>query len=189
MKKYLLLITMLLVMVLGINNVYALDEVTVYFFRGNTCPHCEESLDFINNNKDKIDAKIKIVTYEVWKNTHNERLHQAVAKAVGVPDKSLDSVPFIVVGNDYKIGMNPTLEELNSVISMANKYLNGEEEYTDIVSEQAAKLKKENRDLKFKALTIDQLYGNNPVATYIVFGVFGVLVIGFVCLIVFSRKN
>ena len=189
MKKYLLLVIAMIGMLFGGLSKVQAQEVTIYFFRGYDCPHCEDSLDFINNNKDKIDSRIKIVTYEVWKNKNNEKLHQAVADKLEVPETKKESVPFIVVGNTYQVGMDGTLNDFNEMLEMAKKYLDEEEEYTDIVKLATNELKKENKDIKLKSYTLEQLYADNKVASYIVFGVFGVLVISFIGFIVFSRKN
>ncbi|MCM1053140.1 MAG: hypothetical protein NC483_04120 [Ruminococcus sp.] len=69
--------------------------VTIYLFRGEGCPHCEDAIDFFNTIKN--DYKINIEIYEVWQNTNNKALMQEIANKTN--NENLNSVPFIVFDN------------------------------------------------------------------------------------------
>lgn len=182
MKKVLLLIS-LLVFILLPKNVYASNKVTIYFFRGATCSHCEEALEYINNHKDEIDEDIEIITYEVWENANNENLHQAVVEKLDVPDSSKNSVPFIVIGDIYQIGMNGNKTDFDKILNMARAYVE-DENYTDVVKE----VLNENK-FEVKALSLDELYSEpNKVVTIVVYSIFGIIVLGIGAMIIFSRK-
>lgn len=193
MKKLLILIVSVLALIVMPKDTYAKSaesKVTIYFFRGYDCVHCEGSLEFINEHKDDIPENVEIVTYEVWKNDYNNKLHLALKDKFNiVDDDNRNAVPFLVVGDTYKIGMDGTIVDFEEMLEMANKYTSGEKEYKDIVSETANELKKENKDIKFKAIKLEDLYKDNTVVTIIVFVIFGLVVVGFIGLIAFSRKN
>lgn len=182
MKK--LLFTLLLAFVLFMPlTVQAKNKVTIYFFRGNTCSHCEEALDYINKHKDEIDEDIEIVTFEVWKNTNNEKLHQVLVQKLEVSSESKNSVPFIVIGDTYQVGMSGTKANFDKILNMARAYID-DEEYKDVVEET---LKEENIDVK--SLTLSELYSEpNKIVTIIVYSIFGVIVLGIAAMVLFSRK-
>lgn len=85
MKKVLILLLMLTSLIIIPSNVKAeSDKITVYLFRGDTCVHCEDALEYINNHRELIPDNVEIVTYEVWKNETNANLQDAVADYLDV---------------------------------------------------------------------------------------------------------
>ncbi len=159
------------------------EDITIYFFRGSTCPHCEEALDYINEHKDQL-GDIKLVTYEVWQDAKNEKLHSLVGDKLGLTDKQKENVPLIVIGDQYQIGMYGNASDFNGILSIANSYKeNGE--YKDIVAETI-----QENELKVHAKDLDKLYAKvNPLTNIIIFSAFGVLILGFVWFIAFSTKK
>ncbi len=164
-------------------------KVTIYVFRGATCEHCEAALDYISKNEDSIPEGVEIVTYEVWKNSSNEALHQALVKKLGVSDSNKNSVPLFVIGNDFIVGMSPNKADFDEILDKAQEYLNGTKKYKDEVKESVNELKKEDPDYKFSAVSFDVLYANNKFAMTIVLGIFGLLIIGFLGMILFSKQK
>ncbi len=184
MKKFILLITLILsVFILSGCNKED-DKVKIYFFRGYNCSHCESSIEYINNHKSDIPKEIEIITYEVWKNPNNEKLHAALVDKLNVEDKYKESVPFLVISDEYQIGLDGNLSDFTELINKAKKYINNPD-YKDIVAPTMTELQKKE-GIKFQSST---LYKDSTVATYIVLSIFGVAVLGFIALIVFSRKN
>ena len=120
-KLFFILLTIIGLTSMPINSYASEKEITIYFFRGYNCIHCEGSLEYLNNHKDEIPTNIKIVTYEVWKNKNNEKLHQELVKKLEVPEKNSDSVPFLVIGNEYIVGMDGTKEEFDKVCEKLEK--------------------------------------------------------------------
>lgn len=179
MKK---LLFSLLLMFCFISGVKAQD-VTLYLFRGSTCGHCEEAINYFNNHKDEIPSNVKFVTYEVFDNKTNATLFDKVSDKVNVPKKDKNNVPFFIVGSNYEIGYGGPAD-FNSVINMASTVADSKE-YTDIVSETI----KENQ-INAKSMNLEQLFPEpNKVVTIIVYVIFGVIVLGFGAMIIFSRKN
>jgi glutaredoxin len=62
------------------------------FYYGNTCPHCKEVEDWMEENK--IEEKLKIVKKEVYDNKANASELFSVAKKCGINSSSI-GVPFL----------------------------------------------------------------------------------------------
>ena len=74
------------------------NTVTVYLFRGEGCHFCENAIEFfegITEDYSYLDVK----AYEVWRNTENRELMDAVANELGIEVSA--SVPLIIVGDEY----------------------------------------------------------------------------------------
>ncbi len=184
MKRFLLIILLVMSLVLIPKNAYAESKkVTIYFFRGQTCEHCEEALNYINEHKDEIDSNIEIKTYEVWKNSNNSKLQEKVAEKLGVDTTSKDyGVPFIVIGTEHIIGYGG-VSTYNNIMSIAKSYIDNKD-YQDVVEEASKEL-----NLKFEMLGLNDLfYEPSKVVSIVVFSIFGLIIIGFIGMIVFSRK-
>lgn len=188
MKKILLGVVLVLSFVLLPSKVYASDTVTVYIFRGETCSHCEEALTYINEHKEEINENIKIATYEVWNNANNGTLQNTVAQKLGV-DINGDNygVPFIVIGEEYIQGY-AGVSTYNKIIETAEAYIDNEE-YKDVVEQTANELKEEDSNISFEQKGLSDIFSEpNKLVTIIVYTVFGVIVLGFIAMMVFSRK-
>ncbi len=75
------------------------EPVTVYMFRGEGCPHCEEALEWFNSEdtQEEYGKYFKLETYEVWNNGGNAMLMDSVAEKLNV---EAGGVPFIVIGKE-----------------------------------------------------------------------------------------
>lgn len=72
------------------------DEVTIYLFRGEGCPHCEEFETWLEEIKPEYGDLFKVVDYEVWNDEKNAELMERVADA---RDEEASGVPYIIIGN------------------------------------------------------------------------------------------
>lgn len=92
---------------------YDKNKVNIYLFWGNSCPHCEDFLDFLEENTDYKDL-YTLNTFEVWYNQDNYNLMNEFATAL---DEDVTGVPFIVIGNKSFKGFSSSLEEeiLNAI--------------------------------------------------------------------------
>lgn len=72
------------------------NEVPVYFFRGEGCPHCEEAEQWFSSIEEELGSYFKIVDYETWYNEENADLMQKVAEARG---EEAEGVPYIIIGD------------------------------------------------------------------------------------------
>ena len=185
MKKILLVLVMVATMFLMPDVASASDKVKIYIFRGNTCNHCEEALNYLNNHKEEINKNVEVVTYEVFKNSNNAKLQDEVATKLGVDinDEKTYGVPFIVIGDQHITGYTG-VTTFNTMMSIAEGYIDNDE-YKDVVAETSKEL-----NIKVKSMTLDELFqGPSKVATIVVYSIFGIAILGFIVMIVFSRRN
>lgn len=125
MKK--LLICFLLLFSFLTINVKAENQVKVYLFYGDGCPHCASEKELFKDLKKKYD-NVEFIYYEVWKNKENEKLMNLLKKKL---DNNEKGVPFTVIGSNsfigYNINVGYKIEETIKVLL--------EKEDTDVVSE------------------------------------------------------
>jgi len=77
-------------------------EVTVYFFRGKGCPHCEQEKSFLDEVKTKY-TRVRIADREVWYNKENAAFLAAMARSY---DVKASGVPLTFVGGNAFIGFS-----------------------------------------------------------------------------------
>lgn len=187
MKKFLLCLVMLGILFLP-SKVDAQEKVKVYMFRSLSCNHCESALDYLEDHKDIFGDDIEFITFEVSKNGSNSKLLAELGERFNLEEKQKKNVPFFVVGDQYVLGYGSNTFE--NVISEAKEYVEGKKDYKDVVLEVQNELKKENGNLDFETLDLNDLFPEpNKVVTIVVYGIFGIAILGFVGMIVFSRKN
>lgn len=73
------------------------EEVPLYFFWGDGCPHCHEEKDYLDNLV-KQYPQVKIYDFETWKNRDNVDTLKKVAKAYNV---EVRGVPATFIGSEY----------------------------------------------------------------------------------------
>ena len=73
---------------------------TIYFFRGDGCPHCAVEEEFFETLKLEYSG-LRIVDYEVWYNQDNVKKLQQVAKSLNIRSAG---VPVTVIGESVVIG-------------------------------------------------------------------------------------
>lgn len=128
MKKIISVIVFLFILLFPC-GVYAYenDNVTLYFFHGDGCPHCADEEEFLESIEDKY-PNLNIVRYEVWYNTENAKLMSLVAEKIYT---GRTGVPFNVIGSTVITGFGPgTDSKLERAIEF---YF--ENEYIDLVDQ------------------------------------------------------
>ena len=107
-------------------GVFAKDnEITLYLFHGDGCPHCAEEIEFLDSIEDKYDNLV-IVKYEVWNNKENSDLLNKVEDAF---DITRSGVPTTVIGDTVIKGYSEaTAGKIERAINYYSK-----EEYEDEV--------------------------------------------------------
>lgn len=124
--KYLLIIPVL-ILFFGVSNVLAdhNNELNVYFFYGDGCPHCAKEEVFL----EKIEKKYKEVNihrYEVWHNKDNTKLLFDIANKLNI---EVSGVPVLVIGNEAITGYFNDDTTGAKIEALINKFL--EEGCTD----------------------------------------------------------
>lgn len=104
-------------------KVFALNEVNLYLFWGNGCPHCEKEMDFLSQMESRY-SNLKVYKYETWKNPSNKEHLKNVRALYGNENTG---VPFTVIGDDFVSGFNDSRKE--KIESLIRKY--STEDYED----------------------------------------------------------
>jgi thiol-disulfide isomerase/thioredoxin len=94
-QKSILLFLVSVTFILLSATVHAEDKITVYFFWGEGCPHCEKEKIFLETLKTKY-PQLVVESYEVWKDEENARFFSKLAEAYG---KRPEGVPMTFIGN------------------------------------------------------------------------------------------
>ena len=130
-------------------NVFAYedDEITLYLFHGDGCPHCAAEQDYLEEIQEKY-PELEIIKYEVWYNYENAELLEKVEEKFKI---KRSGVPTTVIGNTVISGYN---ESLSGKIERAIKYYM-ENDYEDVIVKIKADMyvedkKKENVNDKIK---------------------------------------
>lgn len=128
MKRLFCLFFFLVISFLFVLPVNAMDynNINIYLFYGDGCPHCAEEKKFLNNIESKYD-NVNFIFYEVWKDSDNRMFLEQVKKQLGI---SQNGVPVTVIGESVIVGYS---DAIGSKIERAIKFYT-ENEYEDVVS-------------------------------------------------------
>jgi len=105
-KKKLLLLSLIIILFFPL-FVEAKENVILYFFHGDGCPHCREETKFLKRMSKKY-SYLKIVKYEVWYNEENSTLLDKVFDAYKI---SVPGVPTTIIGDTFISGYDDTIGE------------------------------------------------------------------------------
>ena len=169
------------------------EKVTIYLFRSKTCGHCHDFLEYFAENYYKYQDYFEIVTYEV-SNADNYELMTTVKERMG--EEVDGSVPYIVIGNNFdQLGFGTDGTDI--IEEALNAY--EDESYVDYVNQI---IEEENLDPVETSLeeaaseigaSVVGLNGEDPDAGLsdgaIVAIIFGILILGFGGLVLYSRKK
>ena len=169
------------------------EKVTIYLFRSKTCGHCHDFLEYFAENYYKYQDYFEIVTYEV-SNADNYELMTTVKERMG--EEVDGSVPYIVIGNNFdQLGFGTDGTDI--IEEALNAY--EDESYVDYVNQI---IEEENLDPAETSLeeaaseigaSVVGLNGEDPDAGLsdgaIVAIIFGILILGFGGLVLYSRKK
>lgn len=140
-------------------TVEAQEEINVYVFYGNGCTYCERLLTFMNHldKDDEYNSKYELVAYEVWSDSENIKLKNAVGEYF---EYDSSGVPFYIIGEKYFVGYS---EEYDEKIKNTIDFEYNNKEYKDIV----AKIIKDNNlspnERKKTTYTVDTTYEENTI--------------------------
>lgn len=115
--------------------------VTIYIFRGEGCPHCEHAIEYFKENVKNKNIQVK--AYETWYNDNNSKLMNFVADKLKA---DVTGVPFIVIGDYYKVGFGDGEELLKEATKRVK-----DKDFKNVVEtvlEEHKDLKVENENIK-----------------------------------------
>lgn len=132
-NKFILVLFLLYFVFFGFNkvtNVFAQEEkITIHFFWGKGCPHCEKEKEFLTQIEKKYD-NLEILDYEVWNSQENLNLLKKIGQKL---EADISGIPFTVVGENYFSGW---LDEKTSGAKLESLIICAKEnKCKDVVSE------------------------------------------------------
>ena len=87
--------------------VQATDEVVIYLFWGDGCPHCAAEKPFLQSLS-KANPQVVVQEYEVWYNQENQ---QKLIQMADFYNFEANGVPVTIIGEKYWIGYSDQLGE------------------------------------------------------------------------------
>lgn len=127
MKKLRLVLLLIISFFVCTCNCYAKEDLKVYFFHGDGCPHCKEENKFLEKIK-KDYQDIDIVKYEVWNNKDNQELMELVKRKMNIKEVG---VPITIVGSTYIVGYTESYND--KIMRIINFYIDNSNKYSDVV--------------------------------------------------------
>ena len=174
MKKYLLVFLTILLIPFYVNALEYKDvvaevvgrkpseQVTIYLFHGDGCPHCAAEIEFLKELKAEYKDKIKVVKYEVWKNEKNEAMYEKVKQKLNTYPRG---VPFTVVGEKFISGYSE-MTTPDIIRQMVEDYLNETESNKTIIP-FLGEIDIKKVSIPLVAIILGFLDGFNPCAMWI----------------------
>ncbi|MBN2047829.1 MAG: hypothetical protein JW750_08315, partial [Anaerolineaceae bacterium] len=112
----------------GVSDVFAHEDavetaasgdaaVTIYFFWGDGCPHCEKEWEFFRSWLPD-HPEVRLMDYETWYVPENQDLFNEMAAAYGFKPQG---VPTTFIGDQYFVGFNESIQQ--QIISTVQYYL------------------------------------------------------------------
>lgn len=103
MFKKIIVIFFLALLLWPLNYVFAQDttnNVNIYLFWGEGCPHCSKEKIFLEELENRY-PQVKVRDFEVWSNRENRRLLSELGKKLNV---NISGVPVTIIGEKSFIG-------------------------------------------------------------------------------------
>lgn len=104
------------------------NDVTIYLFHSETCPHCREEIAFLNNYVNEVD-NVSVEMFEVSEPGSVEIL-QNVARELNL---QVGGVPITVIGQEHIIGFGDEATTGNQIRDIVEQYQTGD--YVDVVGQ------------------------------------------------------
>ncbi|MCK5060953.1 hypothetical protein KAR28_00215 [Candidatus Parcubacteria bacterium] len=100
MKKIFIVLIFTFFLIINVNISQAGDDIDLYFFYGDGCPHCEKEEKFLERLKKEKD-NINIHYFETWQNRDNAKLLASVGQELGI---NVAGVPILFISDQAIIG-------------------------------------------------------------------------------------
>lgn len=141
---------------------FAEEDIDLYLFYGDGCPHCAHEKEFLGEIKDDY-PNLNVHLYEVWYNDENQTLMGEVKAAFDIDQ---NGVPLTVIGTDYYIGYNDDTgkkieEKIKNFDQEENVVQNIIDDPTYYLNKKVENNKKETEDETFTVPIIGEFNGKN----------------------------
>ena len=107
LRKIALFLPVLALLVLSLSPVStsANNDLNIYFFWGEGCPHCAKEHELLNSLASKY-PEIKVYDYEIYNNKQNAEFLRKISEEI---DTSVNGVPFTIIGDEYFEGFSESI--------------------------------------------------------------------------------
>ncbi|MCK5416010.1 hypothetical protein KAI92_01115 [Candidatus Parcubacteria bacterium] len=169
MKKiFLLIIFIFLFSYIFISPVKANQpEINLYFFYGDSCPHCAKEEIFLLKLKDKY-PNIIINKFETYHNSENQEFYKQFVKKLNV---SRTGVPLLIIEDEYVIGYGSDEITGKKIEEIIKRYLDTSNEENNspvlISIPFIGEINARNFSLPFLTFIIAATDGFNPCAMWV----------------------
>ena len=95
----------------------AQEPATVYFFYGQTCPHCDKERTFLDKIEKEYGSSLDIKHYEVYYDKEGQEIFKKFVAATG---GQVTGVPAAFIGDEFIVGYgsdNTTGEQIKNMIN------------------------------------------------------------------------
>ena len=102
------------------------DQITLYLFHGDGCPHCADELEYLDTIYERY-PDLKIEKYEVWYDEENSKFLDKVSRELSI---KRTGVPTTIIGETAIVGYGDgTASRINRAIDyyMSNEYVDAVE--------------------------------------------------------------
>lgn len=146
-----------------VNEKIEQDKINLYLFYSETCPHCHEEIEYIENELIKeYKDELNVYTYEVTKNADNSKMITAAKTALDITEPY---VPFTIIGEEYIIGFSDSTK--TSIENIIDNYLTDENIEKTYNIPVIGKIKAKDASLSLIAIILGFIDGFNPCAMWI----------------------
>ena len=157
------------------------NEVSVYFFRGQGCPHCEEAEEWFKSIEEEHGSKFKIVDYETWYNEDNKEIFRKVLKARNeyVSDEESLGVPYIVIGDHSWLGFHEsyTSEIMTTIESEYEKDSSERYDVMNLINNNSSNQKVDSSENNIDGETTIESHDNGATAALLIIVGIGIIVL------------
>lgn len=169
------------------------EKVKINLFWASWCPHCHDFIEYFSDKYAAYSDYFEIVSYLVATDSGNNAENASLMQAVAEYFNEDAAYPLIVVGDNYHmLGFGKDGTEI--IEAALEEYQN--EDYVDLVSQISSekKIKAEAKDFE-NACSIANIKctgveAEKKVSDGLVIGIiFGVIILGFGGLIIYSNKK
>ncbi len=117
MKKIYIILIVFVLFLLPVKDILAQNnDVNLYIFYSQTCPHCQKELDYLDRIEDDFDYLL-IHKYEV---IENKILFEKIGNTLDI--KNFGYVPVTFIGNDYFVGYRDDPTSGQQITNLIEKY-------------------------------------------------------------------
>lgn len=146
-----------------VNEKIEQDKINLYLFYSETCPHCHEEIEYIENELIKeYKDELNVYTYEVTKNADNSKMMTAAKTALDITEPY---VPFTIIGEEYIIGFSDSTK--TSIENIIDNYLTDENIEKTYSIPVIGEIKAKDASLSLIAIILGFIDGFNPCAMWI----------------------